>query len=524
MVNITAYGGVDEIGGNIVLLEEDDTRIMIDFGKNFTKESQFFSEFLQPRKAHGLADFLELGFLPDLKGLYRRDYLNHIGRVPQEEPLIDALFLSHGHIDHVGYVHFLRNDIPIYCTPTTKAVMQVRQEADAHGFNEYIEQSRSFWLREKNNGGLTRLTKQARNYDSVDVDPIQPRDITLIDDGDVTTIGPFDVTCVRVNHSLPGAAGFHVETPTSRVAYTGDLRLHGYNSERTETFIEQTRDFEPDALLSEGTKIGRDEPPQEADVRARLSEFIADEDDAAFINFPMFDLERMYSVLQAAEENDRTLMIRTKQAFLLKTLEDQGILPYPDLSLDNDTIQILAPKKSWGTLMHKFRTPDGEWKPIDEIDMSEEDREKLIRRDYQSWERDFVFQEDTVPAKQIRDDLDQHLVYMDYYRLKDLIDFKPSSGSFLWSRTEPFTEDMEIDQKRVGNWLDRFNLRMRKAHASGHIGEKELADMIREINPKSVLPIHTENPEWFKRFAMDVRTVKYGEPIAIERKEKKAVV
>lgn len=519
MVTITPYGGVGEIGGNIILLEEDDNRILIDMGKNFTAESDYFSEFLQPRKAHGLADFLRLGLLPDLDGLYRRDYLHHIDREPADEPLVDALFLSHGHIDHVGYVHFLRSDIPIYCTPTTKAVMATRQEADAHGFNDYVEKVKSFYLRENSSGGISRLRKNDGQYDSVDIEPIEEREIHTMTDSDTESVGPFDVTCVRVNHSLPGAAGFHIETPTSRLAYTGDLRLHGYNSEKTEAFIERTKEFEPDALLSEGTKIGRDEPPRETEVRDNLSQYLAEEDDAAFINFPMFDLERMYSVLQAAQENDRTLAIRTKQAYFLKILEDRDLLPWDALALSNDAIQVIAPKKSWGMMMHKFRAPSGEWKRLDEINMEDEDRWKLIRADYQSWERNFIERDDTVPAKDIRDDLSNYLVYLDYYRLKDLIDFDPEQGSYLWSRTEPFTAGMELDQKRVHHWLNKFNLQMKKAHASGHIGESELADMIHTISPKSVVPIHTEDPEWFQRFAMDIKEVEYGVPIQVEQRQ-----
>ncbi|GAF95596.1 unnamed protein product, partial [marine sediment metagenome] len=32
MTSLTFYGGVDEIGGNKILLEDQDTRIFLDFG------------------------------------------------------------------------------------------------------------------------------------------------------------------------------------------------------------------------------------------------------------------------------------------------------------------------------------------------------------------------------------------------------------------------------------------------------------------------------------------------------------
>ena len=114
-MNITVLGGKGEIGGNKILLEHKDTRIFLDFGMSFKQASTFFSEFLQPRKCAALTDFFELGLLPDIEGLYRGDYLRHMGRA-EEERKIDAVFLSHAHADHSHYIHFLRFDIPILFT------------------------------------------------------------------------------------------------------------------------------------------------------------------------------------------------------------------------------------------------------------------------------------------------------------------------------------------------------------------------------------------------------------------------
>jgi ribonuclease J len=68
MVSLTFYGGVNEIGGNKILLKDGDTKIFLDFGMSFSKANQFFSEFLQPRKCNVIGDLIEFGLLPDLKG------------------------------------------------------------------------------------------------------------------------------------------------------------------------------------------------------------------------------------------------------------------------------------------------------------------------------------------------------------------------------------------------------------------------------------------------------------------------
>jgi len=44
---------------------------------------------------------------------------------------------------------------------------------------------------------------------------------------------------------------------------------------------------------------------------------------------------------------------------------------------------------------------------------------------------------------------------------------------------------------------------MRKTHASGHISQPEIREMIESIDPLKLFTIHTEKPEWFRRFASD---------------------
>ena len=110
-MKISLLGGKAEIGGNKILVEHKSTRILLDFGISMAQAGKFFSVFLQPRKCSSISDLIELGLLPDLKGLYRNDYLKHMGR-KEEKKDIDALLITHAHADHAQYLHFL---IPHYC-------------------------------------------------------------------------------------------------------------------------------------------------------------------------------------------------------------------------------------------------------------------------------------------------------------------------------------------------------------------------------------------------------------------------
>ena len=79
MAKITLYGGVGEIGGNKVLLEDGSSRILLDFGMSFKKVGYFLDEFLQFRTNSALSDLLTLSILPEIHGIYRKDLIKPEG-------------------------------------------------------------------------------------------------------------------------------------------------------------------------------------------------------------------------------------------------------------------------------------------------------------------------------------------------------------------------------------------------------------------------------------------------------------
>jgi ribonuclease J len=112
MVKLIFYGGVNEIGGNKILLEDKGTKIFLDFGQSFTFGSEFFTSWLQPRGLNGLGDYFEFGLLPKLSGLYSKEMLASTN-LPYTDPEIDCVFLSHAHFDHITHIEFLDPIIPV---------------------------------------------------------------------------------------------------------------------------------------------------------------------------------------------------------------------------------------------------------------------------------------------------------------------------------------------------------------------------------------------------------------------------
>jgi mRNA degradation ribonuclease J1/J2 len=79
------YGGVNEIGGNKILLQDRGTKVFFDFGMSFTAKKQFYSPpFLSPKNERSLQ---ELGMLPKIDDVYKFD------QTPAD---VDAMFLSTG--------------------------------------------------------------------------------------------------------------------------------------------------------------------------------------------------------------------------------------------------------------------------------------------------------------------------------------------------------------------------------------------------------------------------------------------
>jgi len=143
-VSITVYGGAGVIGGNKLLLEADGTTIFFDFGINYARWSQYFEEYLKPRASRGLADLFEIGLLPPLRGIYRdeleppsEDVWSRL-RSPIKDSHLDAILLSHAHLDHSGHISFLDPDIPIVCSPITAFLAKAIQDSSRGDFEKEV--------------------------------------------------------------------------------------------------------------------------------------------------------------------------------------------------------------------------------------------------------------------------------------------------------------------------------------------------------------------------------------------------
>lgn len=446
MVSLTFFGGVNEIGGNKILLEDGATRIWLDFGISFGQYGRFFEEFMSPRTKTGLKDFLALNLVPDIAGLYAPDLLAMAGREPTD-PQFDAVIISHPHEDHVKYVSFLHPQIPVFMGETCLAICEKLQSISTSTIDNRIC---SYEERDPQTGKAEgKLIK---------------RPIRTFVSGKRFVIGNVEVLPMAVDHSIPGAFGFILYTSSGPIVYTGDMRLHGRNRHLTEAFVQAAAQEKPVALITEGTRIS--EVKRETENEEHVKETILAEAYKAqrlvIVDYAFKDAERFRTLVEVAQETGRKLIVSTKAAALYEL--------YSQIS--------------------EIATP-----PIDHRDILIHVKQKTTSH---VWERELMAMRNAIAAEEIGRDQDQFILGLNQWALNELIDIQPERALYVRSMSEPYNEEMALDERRVDNWIDFFRMVKIRAHCSGHAPGTDILAIARAINAKVVFPIHTEHPENFQ--------------------------
>lgn len=449
-MNLSFYGGVDEIGGNKILLEDDDTKIFLDFGMSFSRHGEYFEEYLKPRVACGMGDFVEMGLVPQLEGIYREDLLLMLGWDIHDEPSVDGVFLSHMHLDHAAYVSFLDERIPIYCSEIARRIAKVILEA-----------------------GTRQMDKEIINFKPRPIidrraPPIDRR-FEILEPGNPVRVGSLEIKPFTVSHSIPGSLAYVVYCPNGIVAFTRDLRLRGPGGDLMAKFLEETGEEVPDILLCEGTKVDSTDSRTDKDVRNDSGKILSRAKQLVIADYASRDIERFKTFYWLALEYGRRLVISKRDAYLLRELAGTG-LDIPEI--DCEDLLIYIGRRGTG---------------------------RYDDKDYYTWERPFLGMSNAVDGEFVHRNQDELMVHLGFFDINELIDIRPSPGSvYIHSTSEPHNEEQRIDEERLDNWLRRFDMPRLHAHASGHANHLDLTRIVEDIKPKKLIPIHTEHPELFK--------------------------
>jgi ribonuclease J len=496
-VTLTFYGGLREIGGTKILVKTGEGSVFLDFGKSFNHEANFFQD---PYNApFHIPSLLSIGALPDIQGLYR---LN------PGKP-VDGVLISHPHVDHYGYVSTLSPQVPVYAGADTKELILIRGETNDRGWqNDYRE-----------------------------------TDWKTFSSGDVIEVGETEITFMplAVDHSVPGSYAFVVQAEDKKIAYTGDLRMHGRRPEQTEAFLNLLRLNHINTLLCEGThvepgapdpeaellarmeevyaqKMGGDAPRRieipcctEDDIEARLTEIFRSATGLVVVESAPVDLDRIFSVWRAAEESKRLLVLPARTAYVIREARRRT------------RIKDLPPVQGTVLYLSQLRMRADKRGPHDP-----EDAEELVRGRRQ-WQHDLAhdWNDDGglvlgLPEgrEAIREGGDQIVICTPQAAslLPELVyRSHPCPITFVLSRSGPFDPGMAIDHNRLLHWLALFGCReYYYVHVSGHAPAGDIRRIVEAATPDLLVPIHTRHPETFGQWHDRVLSgVRVGEPVTI---------
>lgn len=159
-IKIIPLGGLGEIGKNMTAFECGTDIIVVDCGLGFPDEQMYGIDIV----------------IPDIS------YLK------SNAERIRGIILTHGHEDHIGAIPYVMRelDVPIYATPLTAAIVELKLEEHDLLYNTQI------------------FTKKA---------------------GDVFRLGCFSIEFINVNHSIADAVALAIKTPLGTIVHTGDFKI-----------------------------------------------------------------------------------------------------------------------------------------------------------------------------------------------------------------------------------------------------------------------------------------------------------
>jgi ribonuclease J len=272
-LRIIPLGGLEEIGKNMTIFEYGDDIIIVDMGLLFPDSEMFGVDYL----------------IPDVTYLVENKHK------------IRGTVITHGHMDHIGAIPYIVEKLgfpPMYGTPITLGIIKGRLEE----FNQTNRQ----------------------------------RLINIEADKDVLQLGAFRIRPFRLIHSIPGALGLEIETPTSRIVYATDWKFD-YTPSSGEPIdfrnLAAIGSRGVDLLFSDSTNADRPgHSVSEKVVEAAIQGAVKEATGRLIVSMFASDLNRMQMALNAAAATGRKVLVqgRSMQNNMTMAIDLKAIIAPPD--------------------------------------------------------------------------------------------------------------------------------------------------------------------------------------------------
>ena len=270
VLRVIPLGGVGSFGMNCTVMEYGGHMIMVDAG------------FKIPQGNYPGVDLI----LPDFT--YVMENLDRL----------KAIFLTHGHDDHIGSLPYLLRqvEVPVYGTALTLALLRERLN---NGNGNPVE------------GDLRQMMFR---------DPV--------------ACGPFNVEALRVTHSIPDAASLIIRTPLGAVVHSGDFKMDQAPIDGNPTDLAGLAEAGDEGvllLMSDSTNADRPgSTPPEAEVGRAIEVLMRQAPGRVFIATFASHIHRIQQLLDAAEACGRRAVIEGRRMIAnTRIATDLGRLQVP---------------------------------------------------------------------------------------------------------------------------------------------------------------------------------------------------
>lgn len=297
--------------------------------------------------------------------------------------------------------------------------------------------------------------------------------------GQTIQIGDFAVTVFSVDHSIFGSQAFLIEAEGQSILYSGDLRLHGRKPGMYRSLIEAVRNRTIDVLLMEGTHIGHTNhrSQNEFELEDEITDHIKSAPGLVLASFSPQHVDRLVGFLRATMKANRIFVADAYTAFIMHLIASETSIPRPESA---EQVRVFFPK----FFEESFR------------------RKKL--------EKFFSLMSPAIGMDEIRSNPFRYVMLFRPSMLDSDFGGKlPETSRCLYSRWSGYLEQPEWQTTRAK--LDQVAGDLIEVHTSGHIYHDDIVKLVNLINAKSVIPIHTFEPEKFNALAANVRILKDGE-------------
>lgn len=270
-IRIIPLGGVEEVGRNMTALEIGESIFVIDCGFQFREDDTPGIDYILPN-----TQYLE-----------------------ENRARIKAMFVTHGHLDHIGGIPYILDRIgnpPIYTRKLTGLMIKKRHAEFAHLPEPVIRE---------------------------------------VEKDEHVSVAGLSVSFFAVTHTIPDSMGIIFETQFGDIVVTGDIKLDQENGKPTEAEEREFALFENRnvlALLMDSTNVERPGwSIPERNVFKTLEEIIIRTHGRIIVGTFASQLERLMRIVQIAEATDRRIVIDGRSMRTnIEIVRELGILKHKD--------------------------------------------------------------------------------------------------------------------------------------------------------------------------------------------------